>query len=145
VNGRMTQQVTTPMRRTLSREQHEAWLEFERGADLDVWAPTLEAWAERFPWPPMGDRYDDDQAPSQRSVLWQMLDAWPTEVPRWLRQAPRAASARDVLAYCVRRWHDVREAVGPDPDDEMRVAEIRVDRAHARGVLTRVRDILAGI
>lgn len=94
----------------LTAEQLAAWSGFGH-----VWDDFKRAWLGRgFLWPPAGEPDDDDT--SQRGLLWQVLDSRPTDLPVWVKAAP-GTTTRQVVAYVLDRWHEVREAVDPDTAD----------------------------
>lgn len=91
----------------LTKEQRGAWSDF--GPE---WDPLKAAWLRRgLLWPPSGESTDGDDE-SQRGLLWQVLDAQPTNLPRWVAAAP-GTTAKEVVAHVLAQWHEVRDAVGP--------------------------------
>lgn len=147
MSGRMT--LSTRMRRTLTPEQLAAWHAFEQGAKLELWQLTLEAWAERFPWPPMGDA-GDDEGQSQRSILWRIVEDWPRRTAAWIREAPKGASAFAVVAYVDRAWKSecgqIDEQLGPVAGEEpwVRQATARAEAGRDRDALVRIGDVVRG-
>jgi len=123
----------------LSRAQLEAWTSF--GPE---WDDFKDAWLWRgFLWPPTGSAEDDDDGNSQRHVLWQMLDDRPNDLPRWVRAAP-GRTVREVVDYCHRRYHAIRDAIA-DAEDEREAAlywNRQREQAEATHAITRLRDIL---
>lgn len=125
----------------LTRAELDAWATFGR-----EWDPFKKAWLERgLHLPPMGDAEDDDERPSQRSMLWQVLDAWPTRIAEWVAEAPPGSSAAKVVAHVMRRWHEVRDSVASDEayDDFKRVRRASDDVA-ARNAWVSIRELMAG-
>lgn len=88
-------------------------------AQLDAWATFGPEWeAVKWAWfgrgllyPPAGEPDDGDT--SQRGLLWQILDAQPVNLVRWITEAP-SGSARKVIVHVLARWHEVRAEVGID-------------------------------
>ncbi|MFH0917015.1 MAG: hypothetical protein V1912_11315 [bacterium] len=114
----------------LTKEQLDAWTTF--GSE---WAAFKEAWLARgFLFPPAGSPDGDDT--SQRGLLWQVLDDCPTKLPQWVKEAP-GKTVRDVVAYILGKYHELREEVGPDEDDDPR-ATAHLDRT----ALTRIGELL---
>lgn len=122
----------------LSRADLDAWATFGR-----EWDPFKAAWLERFRMPPMGSAEDDDEHPSQRSMLYQVLDAWPTRIADWVREAPRGASAAKVVPHVLTRWHSVRDAVADDEsyDDLKRLRRAQMS-GPAAASMARLRDVI---
>lgn len=86
---------------TLSKTEHDAWRLF--GPEWDAFR---SAWIGRgLRLPPSGDPDGDDT--SQRGMLWQVLDARPTDLVRWVREA-RGRTSHEVVAHVLDRWHEVR-------------------------------------
>ena len=76
------------------------WTSFD-----ERWAPFLEAWRERFTYPPSGEK---DDPRSQRAILWRVVDAYPMKAADWCRAAPVGLDNYDLTRYVVRRYHDER-------------------------------------
>ncbi len=86
--------------------ESDAWAGFG-----EVWASFREAWSRRgLTRPPTR---------GQRAVLWGegerggAIRDWPTACGRWVTDAPAQASAREVVAYVLARYHDVRGQAEP--------------------------------
>lgn len=93
---------------TLTKGQLEGWESF--GPE---WRPFKAAWLARgFRYPPSGDPGDET---SQRSLLWQIVDARPTGIAEWIRSAPKDATPRAVIQYALDRFHEIRAAVSDRP------------------------------
>jgi hypothetical protein len=91
----------------LTLEERDEWSSFG-----EEWAAFRDAWLQRgFRHPPKGTAEDspDDESPSQRALLFSILRDRPTDVPRWIAEAPRRASASQVVGYVLGRWHDIRD------------------------------------
>lgn len=94
----------------LTKAQLDAWATFGR-----EWDEVKAAWfAKGLRFPPSGSPDDDDT--SQRGLLWQVLDAQPTNLVRWILEAPNA-SARQVIDHVLACWHEVRIEAGVDEPD----------------------------
>lgn len=92
---------------TLSKIELDAWASF--GSD---WDDFRDAWVGRgLRLPPAGDPVGDDT--SQRGLLYQVLDARPADLVRWVREA-KGKTARDVVAHVLEQWHGVRAEAGAD-------------------------------
>jgi hypothetical protein len=95
----------------LTKAQYEAWKSF--GSE---WDRFKAAWLARgFKWPPAGSPDDDPEAanPSQRALLYSILDSRPTDLPRWVREAPGKQPA-SVIGFVLQSWHAIRETVPAD-------------------------------
>jgi hypothetical protein len=80
--------------------------------DRIEWQPFRDAWVGRgFLWAPSGEQ---DGGEGQRAILWEIAAARPTDLGRWVREAP-AGDRRAVIAYVLDRWHEVKAAIPPDP------------------------------
>lgn len=105
-----------------TKEQFDGWASF--GPEWDFFKA---AWLARgFLFPPAGSPEDDDT--SQRGLLYQVLDAWPMEIARWVSEAPKGRTARQVIDHVLAQWHAVRESVGEDEPDS---PSTPMDRTHA--------------
>lgn len=95
----------------LTKDQFDAWSDF--GSEWDAFKAAWLAKGLRFP--PAGSPHDDPEAasPSQRALLYSILDSRPTDLPRWVREAP-GKSAANVIGYVLQSWHALRETVPPD-------------------------------
>lgn len=92
---------------TLDRRQLDAWASF--GSE---WDGMKAAWLARgLRYPPSGSADDDPDAvsPSQRALLWSVLDAQPHQLPGWITGSPKGASAVAVIGHVLERWHAVRD------------------------------------
>lgn len=119
----------------LTREQLEAWASYQRAA----WGPFKAAWIGRgFLWPPTGSSEDED-GQSLRSLLWQVADARPNDLGRWVREA-KGRTPRDVVAHVLERWHALRAEVGVDEDEAIAARERRDPHA-----LQPLRELLEGM
>lgn len=81
----------------------------DAGASRDLpeeWNGFLEEWERRgFIYPPTS---------AQRAMLWEVVDARPTDAAGWVRQAPAGAKAGEVVRHVMDRWRALRDGV---PDD----------------------------
>lgn len=124
-------------RHSLSAEHREAW----RAADFgDEWAGFIDAWLGRgFRLPPQGEPTDDPRS-SMRSRLWEILDARPDDLVRWVREA-RGESTYSVLGYVFGHWMDHRiDSAVEDAaalDQAKRLERIGA-RAEARAILAKL-------
>ena len=88
----------------LTATQRDEWSDFG-----DEWRDVKAAWLARgLKHPPAGSADDDGEANSQRHILFEILDSRPTDLPRWIREAPRDRSAAGVVAHCLTRWREIR-------------------------------------
>lgn len=95
---------------TLTKDQLAAWSTF--GPE---WDGVKTAWlAKGLRHPPAGAPTDDDT--SQRGLLWNILDARPTDLVGWISSAP-GGSAHKVIEHVLARWHEIRADAGEDPGD----------------------------
>lgn len=86
----------------------ESWADYDR----IEWQPFRTAWTERgFLWAPSGAQ---DGGEGQRAILWEIAAARPVDLGNWVREAP-AGDRRSVIAYILDRWHEVKDAIPPDP------------------------------
>lgn len=89
---------------TFSKAQLLEWATF--GPE---WDRFKAAWLSRgFRHPPSGA--PDDPA-GQRGLLYPILDARPTTLPQWVREA-KGKTAHDVIGHVIERWHDVQADAG---------------------------------
>ena len=86
---------------TLDQRQLEAWGSFE--------LPLVERVVPVYP--PAGTASDgpDAESPSQRAMLWSVLDACPEALPRWIAEAPKGATASGVIGHVLECWHARRD------------------------------------
>ena len=106
---------------TLDRRQLEAWASFGQ-----EWELVRAAWLARGLRQPPSGTADDEDADSQRAILWQVLDAQPMQLPRWIADAPKGISAARVVAHVLECWHATRdEAIAAAQDQEQRWATER--------------------
>lgn len=118
-------------------EQSDDWHLALTLAERDEWAsfgPQWDAfrsaWLKRgFRHPPSGNDGDDPDAPnpSQRALLWSILESWPS-MPTWIAEAPRSLSASQVVGYVKDRWHGKRD----EGDERDRQQEIAAAASKAR-------------
>lgn len=117
----------------LTREQLDAWA----GWTAPEWAPFKEAWLERgLRMPPTSE---------QRALLWEIADARPTDLGRWVRESKLPVADR-IVEHVLTRWRRLREAILEElNEEEMRDLEVQSqDRSAAKRVLTRVGEVLRG-
>jgi len=110
VSSKGSPRLNTPRARNgeplLTKAQLDAWKTF--GGE---WQDFKQAWLDRgFLFPPYGDPEDDDT--SQRGLLWSLLDARPTDLVRWIREAP-GVSPTEVIGYILGNWHTIRDEAEP--------------------------------
>jgi hypothetical protein len=86
----------------LTHQQRDAW------SDLgSQWDAIKDVWLSRgFRLPPKGSA---DEPRSQRAVFYEILDARPNDLRRWIQEAP-GRTAYDVGRYVIRQWRDVQSA-----------------------------------
>lgn len=91
----------------LTKAQLDAWADF--GPEWDAFK---QAWFRKgLHFPPQGTPHDDDETnPSPRAMLYGILDARPTDLPKWVAEAP-GRTQRDVIAYVLDQWHALRDSV----------------------------------
>jgi hypothetical protein len=121
--------------------QSDDWTQALTLAERDEWARFGPEWdAFRVAWlargfrhPPAGSADDDpdDPSPSQRALLHSILDAWPSELPRWITEAPKRLAAAGVVALVIERWHGKRDE--------------GTERAAAQENARTTRDFFAGV
>lgn len=77
------------------------------------WSTFRAAWEARgLRLPPAGEPGDDPDAehPSQRTILWGIVDAAPEAAAQWVREAP-GKRAIEVVGHVIAQWHARRAAV----------------------------------
>ncbi len=114
--------------------QLNAWA----GLTAAAWAPFKEAWLGRgLLLPPAG---------AQRELLWEIADARPTDLARWVRDAPAPAEPRRIIDYVLARWHDFRRSLEESlTEEERRLLAERVDvDAASKRAMTRIGEVLRG-
>lgn len=95
---------------TLSKRELEAWRTF--GPE---WDAVKAAWLNRgLRLPPSGE---PDDPKGQRAMLFQVLDARPTDLARWVAMASGKTS-HDVVAWVLEQWHQVRAEAGVDEEPD---------------------------
>jgi hypothetical protein len=118
----------------LTERELNSW----NGFTAREWRPFKEAWLGRgLHYAPFGSDGDDDT--SQRGLLWQIAEARPNDLGRWVREAP-GRTAREVISYVLEQWHSVRADAGVD-DDEWEERK-REERRVASGAMTRIGDLV---
>jgi hypothetical protein len=95
----------------LTKQQLSAWATF--GPE---WAEFKAAWLERGLRHPPSGAADDET--SQRAMLWEILEARPNDLVRWIREAPKKAAAADVVGYALARWKAIKAEAGIQEVDE---------------------------
>lgn len=106
----------------LTRDQRAAWSSFVE--EPDAWGPFVAAWLERgFRLPPHGDPHDDPRT-SLRSRLWEIADARPKSLGRWVREA-RGTTTREVIGHVFTAWRELREEIGVDDEPITRQLAVR--------------------
>ncbi len=98
---------------TLSKTELDAWRSF--GSE---WDAVKAAWLGRgFRLPPSGEA---DDPKGQRGLLYPILDARPSDLPRWIRSAS-GKTPHQVIAWVLAQWDQVKADAGADDnqaDDE---------------------------
>jgi hypothetical protein len=115
----------------LTREELIAWSHLKAAA----WSSFKEAWMARgLRMPP---------TPAQRELLWEIADARPTDLARWVRAAP-TPKADEIVAYVIERWELLRSAIDEalEADELTRLELLAEDRAAAKRVMTRIGEML---
>jgi len=122
--------------------------EFSRAGDIDLRGPLLDArqakaWESFGPewdgvkaaWLGRGLRYppsgsvEDEGDDSQRSILWQILDAAPADLPRWIAEAPKGLTGARLVGYLLERWHEARDvSIERSEADEIAWLEAKGDQ-----------------
>lgn len=129
--------------RPLTASQRRAWVDWSEPA----WGPFVEAWLDRgFRLPPEGDPRDDPRT-SLRSRLWEIADARPNDLGRWVREA-KGRSVHDVVGHVFAKWQGLREELGPDDWDQFDAAKMAsryAGEVAARKTWTRLDDIVKGL
>lgn len=122
----------------LTKAQFDAWRTFADPA----WQPFKAAWLERgFCHPPEGDPRDDPRT-SLRSRLWEIAQARPDDLGRWVREA-RGSTQREVVGHVFAMWRELREEVPLESDlDDAKLATRYDENARMRARLTSIRDIV---
>lgn len=95
---------------TLTKAQLTAWRSFTD----PIWQPFMAAWMERgFRLPPRGEATDEpgEGEPSARAILWQIADARPNDLGRWVRGAPAGARPNEIISHVIGQWHALRSSV----------------------------------
>jgi hypothetical protein len=116
----------------LTRAQLGAWA----GLTAPAWAPFKEAWLARgLRLPPTGE---------QRDLLWEIADARPTDLGRWVREAP-LPTTEAIIDHVLDRWHAFRESIEEDANQrELEWNAVkRADHAAAERVLDRIGELLS--
>jgi hypothetical protein len=73
------------------------------------WQPFNRAWLERGSrLPPRGGQ---DEPGSQRATLWPIVEARPSEVADWVREAT-GRTPHEVVAHVLQRWDALRRLDG---------------------------------
>lgn len=117
----------------LTQHQLDSWNNFG-----SRWDAFKEAWLRRgLMYAPFGSPDDDDT--SQRGLLFQVLDNRPTEIVRWVKEAP-VPTSREIITYVLDRWHKVRADAGLD--DEAWEAEKVDDRRKSVDSMSRISDLV---
>jgi hypothetical protein len=91
-------------------------------------------------WPPFGS--PDDPDTSQRGLLWQIAEARPNDLGRWVKEA-ELPQPKAVIAYVLDRWHEAREDAGIEDEDwsAFKVAE----RQTASSSWTRIGELTSQV
>jgi hypothetical protein len=123
----------------LSAEQFAAW----SGFDHPAWEPFKSAWLARgLRNPPFGDADDPGR---QRALLWEIADARPDDLGRWVAEAP-GRSVRGVINHVLEQWHAAKHEGARRADaQEAESAELKAEtRADGKAAMTRIGDLLQG-
>lgn len=90
----------------LTAAQHQAWQEF--GPEWDRF---------RLAW--LGRGLVHPPTPRQRELLWEILDARPTDLCRWVRDAPpELRTGSEVIGWVLDQWRDIAVAAARGERDE---------------------------
>ena len=117
---------------TLDQRQLEAWTSF--GPE---WDAVKAAWLGRgLRYPPAGTARDEPgaESPSPRAMLWSVLEARPTDLPRWIAEAPRGVMASGVISYVLECWHHLRDEETERAANEEAVFDLAI-AANRQGVV----------
>jgi hypothetical protein len=105
----------------------------------EIWAPFVSAWLDRgFRLPPRGAAEDDPNT-SLRSRLYEIADARPRDLGRWVGEAT-GTTPHQVVSHVFREWRELKVEAGVDPRPEPEPDE--ADRRAAAGSLARVASVL---
>jgi hypothetical protein len=89
--------------RTMSGDEYErfqrAWAEFPD----EPWGPFKEAWVGRGLFLPPAGSPDDKPDSSQRAILFKIAESRPTDIARWVREAP-GKTPRAIIDHVLRQW-----------------------------------------
>ncbi len=122
----------------LTKAELESWSSFTAPA----WAPFREAWIGRgLHRAPAGKPDDDDT--SQRGLLWQVADARPHDLARWVSEAPFSPNkpkSTAIIDYVLEQWHSTREGVESalDIEEARWVEEVQAEAEAAITALNRL-------
>ena len=123
----------------LTADQLAAWATFTS----PEWQPFREAWLGRgLLWPPAGNP-DDDPESSLRARLWEVAEARPNDLGRWVREA-RGRMSSAILSEVFDRWRGHQDAVDVAAD----AAEMEAEwtrRADRKADAEALRSIMAGL
>jgi hypothetical protein len=53
--------------------------------------------------------------PSQRSMLWEIVDARPNDAAAWLREPPTGTKMSELVRHVLARWRALKDSIPPDP------------------------------
>lgn len=123
----------------LTKERLDAWASFRHPS----WQPFKRAWLARgIPLPPPGSASDDEET-SLRSRLWEIADARPNDLGRWVAEA-QGRTVHAVIGHVFDRWSDMRDgiaAAGVEDDEAWEAGKV-AERRVATGALARLSDLL---
>lgn len=96
----------------LTKAQLDAWRDFDdesrRSGRARLWESVKRAW--------MGRGFRHPPTEKQRQILWEVLDARPQDLPRWIREAPsEAKTGRAVISHVLDEWHRILREIPKDP------------------------------
>jgi hypothetical protein len=96
----------------LTKAQLDAWRTFDeesgRSGRARLWESVKRSW--------MGRGFRHPPTEKQRQILWEVLDARPQDLPRWIREAPpEAKTGRAVISHVLDEWHRILREVPKDP------------------------------
>ena len=94
-------------------QEHDAGKTLRRRQSWSTWGPEWNAvkaaWIRRgFRMPPTGEQ---DEAGTQRAILFEVFDNRPDDLARWIAEAP-GKDTHAVVAYVLARWHEIKDDAG---------------------------------
>lgn len=79
----------------------------------------------------------------QRDLLWEIADARPTDLARWVRESPSPVAA-NIVEYVLGRWTALRDAIDEalDADELEWLAAKGDERQSAKRAMQRIGELL---